>query len=178
MKVRTQPAARRLTIAFILNGQPVTAEVSSGWTVLEMLRKHFRLTGSKEGCGEGECGACTVLLDGRPVNACLMMAAQLGGSTLTTIEGLCAADGTLHPVQEGFIDKGGVQCGFCIPGMVMSAAALLEKRPKASLDDIKSGLCGNLCRCTGYEKIFRAVEQARDTAKAAPKAPKKRPVTA
>jgi aerobic carbon-monoxide dehydrogenase small subunit len=168
---------KRVPVVFTLNGRPVSADVSAGWTVLEMLRKHFRLTGSKEGCGEGECGACTVLLDGRPANACLMMAAQLDGADLVTIEGLCAGE-ELHPVQRGFIDKGGVQCGFCIPGMVMSAAALLEKKPDASLDDIKSGLCGNLCRCTGYEKIFRAVEQARDEAKAAPKTPRKKPVTA
>lgn len=128
---------------------------------MEWLRYGMRLTGTKEGCGEGECGACTVLVDGEPVNSCLMMAAQADGKEIVTIEGL-AQNGELHPVQKGFIDQGGVQCGFCIPGMILSAAWLLRKNPEANLEEIKTGLSGNLCRCTGYEKIFRAVEQARE----------------
>jgi aerobic-type carbon monoxide dehydrogenase small subunit (CoxS/CutS family) len=155
------------TLSFNLNGRPVAAEIPSGWTLLEALRRHFRLTGSKEGCGEGECGACTVLWNGEPANACLVMAAQVHGTDVVTIEGLSdiGANAPLHAVQQGFIDQGGVQCGFCIPGMIVSAAALLQKKPKASLEDIKAGLSGNICRCTGYEKIFRAVEQARDQAR-------------
>mgnify|MGYP001593216704 CR=1 FL=1 len=158
---------KTVSAEFSLNGKPVTAQIPCGATLLEFLRSYLRLTGTKEGCGEGECGACTVLVDGRPVNACMMMAAQVGGHEVVTVEGLCDrwnGEG-LHPVQKGFIDKGGVQCGFCIPGMVVSAVSTLEKCPDADLNGIKAGLSGNLCRCTGYEKIFRAVEQARDEMK-------------
>jgi carbon-monoxide dehydrogenase small subunit len=156
---RSAPA-ERVRVSFQLNGKPASAEVPAGMTLLGMLRRHFRLTGAKEGCGEGECGACTVLVDGEPVNSCLSLAAQADGAEVTTVEGLAGADGSLHPVQEGFVDNAAAQCGFCIPGMVLSAVALLRKKPKASREDMKAGLSGNLCRCTGYEKIFRALEQA------------------
>src|SRR6185436_5860905 len=133
-----------------------------------VLRDELRLTGGKEGCGKGECGACTVLLNGQAVDACLMLAFQADGSAVETIEGL--ADGErLHPLQDEFIDKGGVQCGICIPGMVMAAKAVLASHPRASYDEIREGLAGNLCRCTGYTKIFEAVAAAaaRVTASAA-----------
>lgn len=158
---------KSLSAKFNLNGKTIEAMVPVGATLLEFLRYHLRLTGSKDGCGEGECGACTVLVNNRPVNSCTMMAVQVDGCDVVTVEGLAKrwGEGDLHPVQEGFIDKGGVQCGFCIPGMVVSSVATLEKCPDANLDEIKNGLSGNLCRCTGYEKIFRAVEQARDKMK-------------
>lgn len=152
-----------LTICCTINGKSFEENVPSGATLLEWLRYQLRLSGTKEGCGEGECGACTVLVNNRPVNSCMMMAVQANGCDIVTVEGLADRWGEeLHPVQEGFIDKGGVQCGFCIPGMVVSAVATLEKCPEANLDEIKMGLSGNLCRCTGYEKIFQAVEQARE----------------
>lgn len=153
---------KTLHIKFTLNGKKVEAEAPVGATLLEFLRHQMRLTGTKEGCGEGECGACTVLVNNRRANSCLMMAVQVDGCDVVTVEGLAKlwGKGELHPVQEGFIDQGGVQCGFCIPGMVVSSAATLEKNPNASRQEIKTGLSGNLCRCTGYEKIFCAVEQA------------------
>ena len=144
-----------------VNGRAVQKMVETGKRLLDFLRSDLRLTGTKEGCGDGECGACTVLLDGRPVNACMVMALQAAGRSVVTIEGISPDPRILHPLQQGFIDQGGVQCGFCIPGMIMSCAALLEKNPQADLEAIKAGMSGNLCRCTGYEKIFRAVEQAR-----------------
>ena len=125
-----------------------------------MLRNDLRLTGAKEGCGKGECGACTVLVDGRPVDSCLMMAWQADGTAVETIEGLLDDRGGMDPVQEAFIDKGGVQCGICIPGMVLAARALLDREPRADADAIRHALAGNLCRCTGYTKIFAAVVQA------------------
>jgi carbon-monoxide dehydrogenase small subunit len=118
------------------------------------------LKGTKEGCGEGECGACLVLVDGKAVNACLMMAAQLSGRSLTTIEGLKGPDGGPHPLQRSFMEEGAVQCGFCTPGVIMAAEALLRGNPRASAEEIKLGLTGNFCRCTGYEKILSAVEHA------------------
>jgi carbon-monoxide dehydrogenase small subunit len=145
-----------------INGAPVSAEHEPQDTLLALLRYRLRLTGTKEGCGEGECGACTVLIDGQAVDSCLVLAAQCGGSHITTIEGL--GDGFengLHPVQRAFIQKGAVQCGFCIPGIIMSAADALEKNPNATRDDIRRLVAGNLCRCTGYTKILDAVEQAR-----------------
>lgn len=125
-----------------------------------MLRDDLRLTGAKEGCGKGECGACTVLVDGKPVDSCLMMAWQADGTAIETIEGLLDDQGGMHPVQEAFIEKGGVQCGICIPGMVLAAKALLDREPRADADAIRHALAGNLCRCTGYTKIFAAVVHA------------------
>ncbi len=138
---------------FRLNGRSVDVEAHPMKRLLDVLREDCGLTGTKEGCGEGECGACTVLLDGEPVNSCLVPFAQVRGSRVETIEGLKGA----HPLQESFITEGGAQCGICTPGMILAAAAL----PKdATLEEIRTGLAGNLCRCTGYEGIYRAVRKA------------------
>lgn len=145
--------------SFELNGAPVTVEVSSSTTLLEVLREHLGLTGTKEGCGRGECGACTVLLNGKPVNSCLILMDQVEGQKVTTIEGL-ARDGKPHPLQQAFVEVGAVQCGFCTPGMILSAYALLAENPNPSRTEIREALSGNLCRCTGYTKIVDAVEVA------------------
>ena len=137
-----------------LNGTPARVEVHPLKRLLDVLREDWRLTGTKEGCGEGECGACTVLLDGPPVNACLVPAAHAHGARVTTIEGL----GGRHPLQRAFVEEGGAQCGICTPGMIMAAVAL-GKSP--TLDDVRVGLAGNLCRCTGYSAIYRSVLDAR-----------------
>ena len=147
------------TITFSLNGKDVTCDVPEGATLLELLRRDFLLTGTKEGCSMGECGACTVLVNGEPVTSCLMMGAQADGTRVVTIEGLSNGP-DLHPVQQGFIEEGGVQCGFCTPGMVMAAAALLERTPDPTVSEINCGISGNLCRCTGYAKIIRAIQTA------------------
>ena len=151
--------ADTIEVAFTLNGQPERLRVKSDGRLLDVLREDLRLTGAKEGCGKGECGACTVIVDGQPVDSCLMMAYQADGAVVETIEGL-ANDGRLHPLQDAFIEKGGVQCGICIPGMVLAAKALLDRQPDAGYDAIRNGLAGNLCRCTGYTKIFEAVARA------------------
>src|SRR5262249_49354145 len=143
-------------VALSVNRRPVRRKVRTDQRLLDVLREDLRLTGAKEGCGKGECGACTVIVDGHAVDSCLMMAYQADGASVETIEGL-AADGGLHPLQESFIDKGGVQCGICIPGMILAAKALVDRRPEASPDDVRQGLAGNLCRCTGYTKILTAV---------------------
>ena len=143
-----------------VNGKNVEKEINSGMTLLEFLRRELKLTGTKEGCGEGECGACVVLVGGKAVNSCLFMAVQAQGKEILTIEGLKNGN-LLHPLQKAFIDEGAVQCGFCTPGMIMSALAILMKNPKAGRDEIVKGLAGNICRCTGYDKIFKAVEKAR-----------------
>jgi carbon-monoxide dehydrogenase small subunit/xanthine dehydrogenase small subunit len=143
-------------VALTLNRRPLRLRARSDQRLLDLLREDLRLTGAKEGCGKGECGACTVIVDGRAVDACLMMAYQADGTTIETIEGL-VDEGRLHPLQDAFIDKGGVQCGICIPGMVLAAKALLDRDPGADGDAIRHGLAGNLCRCTGYTKIFAAV---------------------
>ena len=142
-----------------INGQAQEVAVESHWTLLETVREALGFTGSKEGCGTGDCGACSMLVDGRLVTSCLMLAPQADGMDITTIEGL-ATNGTLHPMQQAFIDTGGVQCGFCTPGMIMEATSLLGENPDPSLNDIRRGLAGNLCRCTGYTKIFEAVQLA------------------
>jgi carbon-monoxide dehydrogenase small subunit len=143
-----------------VNGEAVERGLDPSKTLLEFIRGDLGLKGTKEGCGEGECGACLVLVDGKAVNSCLMMAVQLHGKHLTTIEGLKGRDGGLHPLQKTFMEEGAVQCGFCIPGVIIAAEALLRENPGASIDEIKRGLTGNLCRCTGYEKIISAVEKA------------------
>lgn len=127
--------------------------------LLDVLREQLHLTGTKEGCGEGECGACTVVIDGRIVNSCLVPVAQVNGSSITTIEGV-ATDNELHAVQQSFIEHGGAQCGICTPGMILAAVDLLQRNPHPTESDIRNGLAGNLCRCTGYMKIFESVVRA------------------
>ena len=144
------------TIRITVNGQPRELAVEPHWTLLETVREQLGLTGSKEGCGTGDCGACSMLVDGRLITSCLMLAPEADGSDVLTIEGL-ARNGELHPVQQAFIDSGGVQCGFCTPGMILASKALLERNPRPSLEDVRLGLAGNLCRCTGYAKIYEAV---------------------
>lgn len=151
-----------MILELTLNGQAMRVETPPDRRVVELLREDLGLTGVKEGCGAGECGACTILVDGESRLSCLMLAAQLQGRHVTTIEGL-SADGRLHPVQKAFIEHGAVQCGFCTPGMVLSAVHLLERHPHPSRRDIREGLSGNLCRCTGYVKIVDAVEAATRT---------------
>jgi len=146
-------------ITLTINGERAEVAVEPRWTLLEMVREALRYTGSKEGCGTGDCGACSMIVDGRLVTSCLMLAAQADGRDVVSIEGL-ATNGTLHPVQQAFIDTGGVQCGFCTPGMIMAAKSLLDHNPSPSLEDVREGLAGNLCRCTGYAKIYEAVIRA------------------
>ncbi len=146
-----------MNLEFVLNGQKQSLpDVPAHETLLAVLRDRLGLLGTKEGCGVGECGACTVLLDDEPVNACLACAWKAAGRRVTTIEGL-AAEGRLHPIQEAFIEKGAIQCGFCTPGMILSAYALLKKEPRPDHERIKTALSGNLCRCTGYKHILDAV---------------------
>ena len=143
---------------FTLNGEPVRVEVEPHLTLLQLLRDELELTGTKEGCGMGECGACTVLLDGKAINSCIFPALEVEGKTVLTIEGLADAKGGLHPIQKAFIEYGAVQCGFCSPGMVLSAKALLDENPKPNEEEIRQGIAGNLCRCTGYLQIVRAIK--------------------
>ena len=149
----------KLSIKLTVNGTVHDIEVEPRKTLLAVLRDQFGLTGTKEGCSTGDCGACTILLDGQPVTSCLVLAASANGREITTIEGL-AEDGRLHPVQQAFIDVGGLQCGFCTPGMIMSAVALLRDNPSPTDTEIRSALAGNLCRCTGYTKILEAIRKA------------------
>lgn len=150
------------TINLKVNGKQHSVEIEGDERLLDVLRDKLGLTGTKEGCGEGECGACTVIMDGEIVDSCLVMAFQAEGKELVTIEGLESENGEIHPIQKAFLEAGAVQCGFCIPGMVLSAKALLDKKPHPSRDDIREGISGNLCRCTGYNKIVDAVEKASD----------------
>jgi carbon-monoxide dehydrogenase small subunit len=174
-----------MLLKFELNGKQTRIEAEPTLRALDLLRDVLGLTGTKEGCGRGECGACTILLDGRPVSSCLLYAAKLQGRRVTTIEGLTAEDGTedgaedgtedgaedgtedgagdppaLHPLQEAFLSEGAVQCGFCTPGMILSAKALLDQNPDPDVGEIEEALSGNLCRCTGYRKIVQAVQRA------------------
>ncbi len=148
-----------MLITFNINGESRTVDVFPMARLLDVLREQLHLTGTKEGCGEGECGACTVVLDGRIVNSCLVPVAQVSGSQITTIEGVANQD-QLHVVQQAFIDHGGAQCGICTPGMVLAAVDLLNRNPQPSEAEIRNGLAGNLCRCTGYMKIFESVVRA------------------
>lgn len=148
-----------MQIRLTVNGKPFEREVDAETRLLDLLREGLHLTGTKEGCGEGECGACTVLIDGRPVNSCLVLAPQADGADVLTIEGVADGD-RLHPIQQAFVDAGGVQCGFCTPGFIMSTYALLRDTPDPTDDEIRSALEGNLCRCTGYGKIVEAVQLA------------------
>jgi carbon-monoxide dehydrogenase small subunit len=146
----------RQSINLKINGTPREVAVEPHWTLLETVREQLRLTGSKEGCGTGDCGACSMLVDGKLITSCLMLAPEADGSEIVTIEGI-AGNGDLHPVQQAFLDAGGVQCGFCTPGMIVATKALLDRNPRPTLDDVRLGLAGNLCRCTGYTKIYEAV---------------------
>ena len=146
-------------VTFTLNGRERIYEVEPGWTLLYFLREVLDLTGTKCGCATNDCGACRVIVDGKAVNSCMILVKNLGGKTVETIEGL-AKNGELHPVQQAFIDAGAVQCGFCIPGMIMSAKALLDQNLSPTEDEIRAALDGNLCRCTGYIKIVEAVQLA------------------
>jgi carbon-monoxide dehydrogenase small subunit len=143
-------------LRFTVNGQPAVAEVPAHWTVLDLLRDRLGLLGAKYGCGEGVCGTCTVLLDGEPVRGCLVLAAHVSGRALCTVEGLGAA-GALDPLQQSFVHHGAAQCGFCTPGMLLAARALLAEQPAPTRDEVAAALSGNLCRCTGYTKIVEAV---------------------
>ena len=145
-------------ITFTLNGETVNVEVDVQWTLLYLLREVLEMTGTKEGCGYGECGACTVIIDGQAINSCLYPVMEAEGKTITTIEGLASKDGQLHPLQTAFINDGAVQCGFCTPGMIMSAKALLDAKDKPTEEEIKDAVAGNLCRCTGYVKIIDAIK--------------------
>lgn len=147
------------SINLIVNGKPYQIETKPNITLLNLLRDEMGLTGSKDGCQEGECGTCTVLLNGQPVNACLTLAAQCDGHEVVTIEGI-AKSGKLHPVQQAFVEAGAVQCGYCTPGMILSSVKLLEDNPSPTDAEIRTALAGNLCRCTGYNKIIEAVELA------------------
>jgi carbon-monoxide dehydrogenase small subunit len=153
------------TITFTLNGSQVTVDAPPMTRLLDLLREHLHLIGTKEGCGEGECGSCSVLLDGELVNSCLVPSLQIQGATVTTIEGL-GEQAHLHPIQQCFLEKGGAQCGICTPGMILATHHLLEKHPHPSLEEIREGLSGNLCRCTGYMRIFEAVQQTAKLAEA------------
>jgi carbon-monoxide dehydrogenase small subunit len=149
----------RKNISLKVNGQQYSLEVDAKDLLLHVIRERIGLTGTKEGCGTGECGACTVLIDGIPINSCLYLAVKAEGKEVLTIEGLGAA-ANLHPLQQAFIDNAAVQCGYCAPGMLLSAKALLDKNPDPSEREIREGIAGNICRCTGYVKIVKAVQQA------------------
>ncbi|MGD9900415.1 MAG: (2Fe-2S)-binding protein [Calditrichaceae bacterium] len=153
-----------LNLKFKLNNKPVEINTPANRRLLDVLREDFGLTGTKEGCSVGECGACTVIMDGNAVNSCLILIGQVEGADILTVEGL-EKDGQLHPLQERFLEKGAVQCGFCTPGMLMSAYALIEQNPRPSQDDIKEAIEGNLCRCTGYKQIIEAIDPAPDDLK-------------
>jgi carbon-monoxide dehydrogenase small subunit len=157
--VEDEPVNQKLVVKFKVNGRQQEAYTAPNRTLLEVVRDDLRLTGAKEGCGTGDCGACSMVVDGRLITSCLMLAPQAEGCEITTIEGL-AHDGELHPVQQAFIDKGAVQCGFCIPGMILAGKALLDRNPKPSRPEIREAIAGNLCRCTGYTKIVDAIAAA------------------
>lgn len=146
-------------IKLTVNGEPVEEAVDPNRTLLQFLREDLGLTGVKQGCGVGDCGACTVILDGKPVNSCLALAVQANGREVLTIEGV-AENGKLHPIQQAFVDGGAIQCGFCTPGMILSAKALLDRNPKPTETEIRTAISGNLCRCTGYQKIVESIQSA------------------
>lgn len=151
---------KKIEITFNLNGEKVNTEVLPGMTVLEMIRRKFKLTTTKEGCGKGECGACSILLNGLPINSCLKLAATLTEKdNIITVEGL-KNDKLMERIQKAYVDEGAVQCGFCIPGMTISSYYLLKTNPKPSMEEIKTALAGNICRCTGYRKIEAAIAKA------------------
>lgn len=149
---------KRINLHFKLNGKLIKKTIPSNRRLLDLLREDFALTGTKEGCGIGECGACTVLVNGKAVNSCLVLAGQIEGAEIETVEHL-AKNGELNRLQQSFLKAGAVQCGFCTPGMLMSATALLQENPHPTEDEIKDAIAGNLCRCTGYKQIIRAIEK-------------------
>ncbi|HSR10054.1 MAG TPA: (2Fe-2S)-binding protein [Thermodesulfobacteriota bacterium] len=151
------PETNKVLLKMVVNGGPVEAMVNPAHSLLKVLREDLKLTGTKKGCEQGDCGACTVLLEGKAVNACLVLALQAQGKSIETIEGLGAPE-RLHPLQESFIRNGAVQCGFCTSGMLLSAVALLRKNPHPTAEEIRRGISGNLCRCTGYAKIVKAIQ--------------------
>jgi len=146
-------------IRLTVNGQQHEVAVEPWWSLLYVVREELGLTGSKEGCGTGDCGACSMLVNDRLVTACIMLAVEADGARITTVEGL-AQGGGLHPLQQAFVEEGAVQCGYCIPGMVMAAYDLLRRNPRPGLEEVRAALAGNLCRCTGYSSIYRAVLRA------------------
>ncbi len=148
-------------ITFTLNGEEVSCYTDNHITLLKLLREEFDMTGAKEGCGAGECGACTIIMDGLAVNGCLVLAPEANGSEILTIEGL-EQDGELHPLQVSFIENAALQCGYCTPGMILTAKALLDENPHPTQLEIKEGMAGNLCRCTGYKKIVEAIQMVAD----------------
>lgn len=148
-------------IEFTINGKEVSLTIETHWTLSSVIREKLGMTGTKEACGEGECGSCTVLVDGEAFNGCLYLAADADGKEITTIEGL--SNGTeLHPLQQAFVEKGAIQCGFCTPGMVITAKAMLDKKKELTAEEIRYHMSGNLCRCTGYDKIFEAITEVKD----------------
>jgi carbon-monoxide dehydrogenase small subunit len=149
-------------ITFTINGQTQTLSIQPWRTLLEVIREDLQLTGTKEGCGQGECGSCTVIMGGKTVNSCLVPAVEAHGQEIITIEGLSNGD-TLHPIQEAFVEHSGMQCGFCTPGMIMSAKALLDRNSEPSEEEIREGIAGNFCRCTGYTKIIESIDAAAKT---------------
>lgn len=160
-------------VAIHVNGRTRTASVAPETTLLLLLRDHFNLTGAKRGCDVGDCGACTVLVDGKAINACLMLASQADGREVLTIEGLASRD-SLHPIQQAFEDHASLQCGFCGPGVILSAKALLDENPEPTDQEIRDALSGNLCRCTGYVKMIEAIRSAADALRSQPRAGLKR----
>jgi len=151
-------------IEFVINGKPYELSIPPWKTLLEMIREDLFLTGTKEGCGQGECGSCTVIMGGKTVNSCLVPAVEADNQEIITIEGL--ADGeNLHPIQDAFVEQAGMQCGFCTPGMIISAKSLLDRNPNPSLEEIKEGIAGNFCRCTGYTKIVESISAAAEAMK-------------
>ena len=159
---------KKITVNFTLNGQPVSVETTPHRRLLDLLREDLRLTGTKEGCAVGECGACTVILDGKAVTSCLVLAASVEGSSVVTIEGV-GENGRLDPIQEAILRNHALQCGFCTPGFIMSAKALLDENPDATVEEIRRAISGNLCRCTGYEQLTVAIYEAAQELKAAGK---------
>jgi len=148
------------TIRFTVNGDSVQVDVYPHWNLLRVLRDELELTGAKQGCGEGECGACTVLVNGAPINSCIYPVVEVEGKDVLTIEGLVGKDNGLHPIQTAFLEKAGVQCGFCTPGMIMSAKALLDRTTNPTEDQIRHAIAGNMCRCTGYVQIVDSISYA------------------
>lgn len=150
-------------ITFVLNGHETQITIQEHWTLLHLLREELGLLGTKEGCGSGECGACTIIIDEKAVNSCIYLASDADGKNIVTIEGLASPNGTLHPIQQSFVDNAGIQCGFCSPGMIMSSKALLDEMPNPTEEEIKHALAGNICRCSGYKQIFDSVKAVRDS---------------